>query len=103
MREERCSHLLDIETIVATAVPTIVSDLGTASGYVWIGGAYLLANAASAPIWAKLSDIWGRKPIILTAAALFFGSSIMAAKSNSMKMLIVGRSLQGTASGGLIQ
>ncbi|KAE8453182.1 hypothetical protein EG329_011249 [Mollisiaceae sp. DMI_Dod_QoI] len=88
MREERCSHLLDIETIVATAVPTIVSDLGTASGYVWIGGAYLLANAASAPIWAKLSDIWGRKPIILTAAALFFGSSIMAAKSNSMKMLV---------------
>ncbi|KUJ12259.1 putative MFS transporter [Mollisia scopiformis] len=89
------------QTIVATAVPTIVSDLGTANGYAWIAGAYSLANAASGPLWMKLSDIWGRKPIILTASALFFGSSIIAAKSTSMKMLIVGRSLQGTAGGGL--
>jgi MFS family permease len=91
------------ETIVATAIPTIVSDLGTASGYAWIGGAYVLASAATSPIWVKLSDIWGRKPIILTASALFFGSSIVTASSKTMTMLIVGRSLQGVSSGGIGQ
>ncbi|CZR52195.1 related to MFS transporter [Phialocephala subalpina] len=90
------------QTIVATAIPTIVSDLGTASGYVWIGGAYIIANAASSPIWTKLSDIWGRKPIILTSSAMFFGSSILAAESRSMKMLIIARSFQGLSSGGLV-
>ena len=91
------------QTIVATAIPTISAQLHSASGYTWIGGAYLLANAAAAPIWSKLSDIWGRKPILLAAVATFFGSSIICAKASSMKMLIVGRSLQGTAGGGLIQ
>jgi MFS family permease len=91
------------QTIVSTAVPTITSELHSASGYVWIGGAYLLANAAGGPIWAKISDIWGRKPILLTAVAMFFASSVLCAEASSMKMLIVGRSLQGTAGGGMIQ
>lgn len=91
------------QTIVATAIPTISAQLQSASGYTWIGGAYLLANAAAGPIWAKLSDIWGRKPILLAAVALFFGSSIICAKASTMRMLIIGRSLQGTAGGGLIQ
>jgi MFS family permease len=90
-------------TIVATAIPTISSELNSASGYTWVGGAYLLANAAGALVWAKLSDIWGRKPILLTAVAMFFGSSIICAKAPSMGILIVGRSFQGTAGGGLIQ
>ena len=91
------------QSIVATAIPTISAQFHSASGYTWIGGAYLLANAAAAPIWSKLSDIWGRKPILLAAVATFFGSSIICARASSMKMLIVGRSLQGTAGGGLIQ
>ncbi len=62
----------------------------------------MLANTAASPVWAKLSDIWGRKLILLTAVAFFFASSILCALSTSMKMLIVGRTLQGTASGGLI-
>lgn len=89
-------------TIVATAIPTISSELHSASGYLWIGGAYLLANAAGAPVWAKISDIWGRKPILLVAVAMFLGSSIMCALANSMEMLIVARALQGTAGGGLL-
>jgi len=88
---------------VATAVPTIASDLHSSSGYVWIGGAYLLANAAAGPIWAKLSDIWGRKPVLLSAVALFFVSSIVCAQAVSMRMLIIGRAFQGAAGGGLIQ
>lgn len=89
-------------TIVSTAIPTISSHFGSASGYTWIGAAYLLANCAAGPIWAKLSDIWGRKPIILAAVAIFFLSSIVCALSYSMAMLIAGRSIQGAAGGGLI-
>lgn len=92
---------LDV-TIVSTAIPTISAHFQSASGYTWIGGAYLLSNAATGPIWAKLSDIWGRKPIILAATAVFFLSSIVCATSISMGMLIAGRALQGAAGGGLI-
>ena len=90
------------QTVVATSIPTIADDLHSTSGYVWIGGAYFLSNAAAGPIWAKVSDIFGRKPIILTANAVFFASSIFCAKSSTMKMLIVGRTFQGIASGGLV-
>ena len=88
---------------MATSVPTISAELHSASGYFWIGGAYLLANAAVRPIWARCSDIWGRKPAILVAIALFAGASVMAALSVSMRMLIAARALQGTAGGGLLQ
>ncbi|KAF2795098.1 MFS general substrate transporter [Melanomma pulvis-pyrius CBS 109.77] len=89
-------------TIVATAAPTISSDLQSAAGYTWIGGAYLLATAASGPIWAKFSDIWGRKTIILSALAMFFASSAVCATAKTMEALIIGRSFQGAAGGGLI-
>jgi len=88
---------------MATAIPTITADLHSASGYAWIGGAYLLASAAAAPIWVKFSDIWGRKLILLVAVSSYFGSSILCALSTSMEMLIVGRAFQGAAGGGLIQ
>ena len=91
------------QTIVATIIPTVVADLHSAAGYVWIGGAYLLANAAAANIWANLSDIWGRKIMLLTATAVFLGSSIICAESVDMTMMIVGRSIQGIAGAGLMQ
>ena len=89
------------QLIVATSLPTISAYFDSASGYTWVGSAYLLAQAASAPIWAKLSDIWGRKPILLSAVGLFFASSIVCAASRSMTMLITGRAFQGTAAGGI--
>ncbi|EXJ96211.1 hypothetical protein A1O1_01337 [Capronia coronata CBS 617.96] len=89
-------------TIVSTAVPKITADLHSAAGYIWVGGSYLIANAAAAPIWVKLSDIWGRKPILLAAVVVFFASSIVCAAAVDMQMLIVGRSIQGAAAGGLI-
>ncbi|KAL5114783.1 hypothetical protein ACEQ8H_007345 [Pleosporales sp. CAS-2024a] len=89
-------------TVISTAAPTISRDLNSAAGYTWIGGAYLLANAASGPIWAKLSDIWGRKPIILSALAVFFASSAVCATAKTMEALIIGRAFQGVAGGGLI-
>ncbi|KAK1018261.1 hypothetical protein LTR33_019380, partial [Friedmanniomyces endolithicus] len=88
---------------MATSIPTISAQLHSASGYVWIGSAYLLANAAAGPVWAKCSDIWGRKPALLGAVVLFAGASIMGALSVSMNMLIAARALQGTAGGGLLQ
>jgi MFS family permease len=89
-------------TIVATALPMITSELHSAAGYIWVGGAYLIANAAAAPIWVKFSDIWGRKPIFLAAVIIFFASSIVCALAVNMKMLITGRAIQGAAGGGLI-
>ncbi|KAL8922158.1 MAG: hypothetical protein Q9208_005353 [Pyrenodesmia sp. 3 TL-2023] len=90
-------------TIVATAIPTISADLKASSGYLWIGAAYLLASAAGAPLWAKLSDIWGRKAILLAAVTMFALSSIICALARNITMLIVGRAFQGTAGGGLLQ
>ncbi|KAF2261327.1 MFS transporter-like protein [Lojkania enalia] len=89
-------------TIVATAAPTISRDLNSAAGYTWIGAAFLLANAASGPIWAKLSDIWGRKLIVLLALGTFFASSTVCATAGTMQALIIGRAFQGAAGGGLI-
>lgn len=88
-------------TIVATAVPAMSHDLGSATGYIWIGGAYLLANATTTPIWGKLSDIWGRKLIILAAISIFFISSTICATAATMQILVAGRALQGVAGGGL--
>ncbi|KAI2466040.1 MFS drug transporter [Annulohypoxylon bovei var. microspora] len=91
------------QTIVATSIPTISASLHSASGYIWIGGAYLLANAAAGPIWAKCSDIWGRKPALLGAVGIFAVASVIAALSTSMQMLIAARALQGAAGGALMQ
>ncbi|KAH6663200.1 MFS multidrug transporter-like protein [Halenospora varia] len=92
---------LDI-TIITTALPTISEHFHSNAGYTWIGSAYLLANAASTPSWGKFSDIWGRKPILLIAAAIFFIGSLLCAVSVSIGMLIVARCIQGIGGGGLI-
>ncbi|PSR78740.1 major facilitator superfamily domain-containing protein [Coniella lustricola] len=91
------------QTITATSAPTIAADLHNAAGYTWIGGAYLLANTAAGPIWVRCSDIWGRKPAVLTALAIFAAASVITAAATSMGMLIAGRALQGSAGGGLMQ
>jgi sugar phosphate permease len=92
---------LDV-TIITTALPTISEYFQTNTGYTWIGSAYLLANAASTPLWGKISDIWGRKPILLGAAGIFFIGSLLAGVSVSIGMLIVARAIQGIGGGGLI-
>jgi hypothetical protein len=89
-------------TIITTALPTISEYFHSDAGYTWIGSAYLLANAASTPSWGKFSDIWGRKPILLVAAAIFFIGSLLAGVSVSIGMLIAARAVQGVGGGGLI-
>lgn len=90
-------------TIITTALPTIAGHFKASSAdYTWIGSAYLLACAASVPLWGKISDIWGRKPIILVANLIFMIGSLIAALSISVKMLIGGRVVQGVGGGGLV-
>jgi EmrB/QacA subfamily drug resistance transporter len=93
---------LDV-TIITTALPTIAQRFhANSADYTWVGSAYLLANAASVPLWGKLSDIWGRKPIILLANVVFMVGSLVAAVANSIGLLIGGRVIQGIGGGGLV-
>lgn len=92
---------LDI-TIVSTAVPTISTHFGSASGYTWIGASYLLADTAAGPTWTNFSDIWGRKPVMLAAISSFIIASVICGRATSMDMLIAGRALQGAGAGGII-
>ena len=88
-------------TIVTTALPTISSHFQSNSGYTWIGSGYLLGNAVSIPSWGKISDIWGRKPILLAADGVFFVGSLLAAVSPNIATLIAARAMQGVGGGGL--
>ncbi|KAK3047141.1 hypothetical protein LTS18_013216, partial [Coniosporium uncinatum] len=89
-------------TIVTTALPTIAEHFNSAQGYIWIGSAFLLASAASTPVWGKVSDIWGRKPILLVANFVFFVGSLICALAVNVGMLIAGRAVQGLGGGGLL-
>ena len=86
-------------TILATAVPSVVADLGDFNQFPWLFSVYLLAQAVSVPIYSKLADTIGRKPIILTGVALFLLGSILAGLAWSMTSLIWFRVVQGLGAG----
>jgi MFS family permease len=86
-------------TIVATAVPSIVHDVGGFTSFPWLFSAYLLAQAVSVPVYAKLSDVVGRTPIILVGIGLFLLGSILCGVAWSMPALIAFRVLQGLGAG----
>ena len=86
-------------TILATAVPSIVNDLGGFASFPWLFSIYLLAQAVSVPIYAKLSDMVGRKPIILIGISLFLLGSVLCGLAWSMPALIAFRALQGLGAG----
>ncbi|KAL3419175.1 major facilitator superfamily transporter [Phlyctema vagabunda] len=88
-------------TIATTAIPAITASLHSAAGYAWIGSAYSLATAVTVPLWAKLSDIWGRKPLLLLAISVFFVGSLLCGIARSMVWLILARALQGVGGGGI--
>ncbi|KAI1401456.1 MFS general substrate transporter [Hypoxylon fuscum] len=100
-----CSALflaaLDV-TIITTAIPTITEQFQSPAGYTWIGAAYLLANSATVPSWGKVSDIWGRKPVLLAAVAIFWIGSLICALSINIGMLIAARAIQGVGGGGIV-
>lgn len=90
------------QTIVATALPTIVGELGGQEKLAWVVSATLLASTASTPIWGKLSDIYGRKAMFQSAIAVFLASSLAAGFSQNIGELIGLRALQGLGVGGLM-
>jgi len=86
-------------TILATAVPTITKDLGGFALFPWLFSIYLLAQAVSVPIYSKLSDVVGRKPIILIGIGLFILGSVLCGVAWSMPALIAFRAIQGLGAG----
>jgi EmrB/QacA subfamily drug resistance transporter len=90
------------QTIVATALPTIVGDLGGLSHLSWVVTAYILATTASTPLWGKLGDQFGRKTLFQASIVIFLIGSALCGQSHSIIELIAFRALQGLGGGGLI-
>ncbi|MBT0993564.1 MFS transporter [Cellulomonas sp. DKR-3] len=90
------------QTIVATALPTIVQDLGGAEHLSWVVTAYMLASTATTPLWGKLGDLYGRKILFITCIVLFLAGSALAGTSETMAQLIAWRALQGIGGGGIM-
>lgn len=109
MRSERGPILLSMmlatslvaidSTILATAIPTIVDDLGGFTQAPWLFSVYLLAQAATVPVYGKLADILGRKPIMVLGVVLFLIGSVLCALAPSMLVLILARGVQGLGAG----
>src|SRR5438105_9209656 len=90
------------QTIVATALPTIVGDLGGLAHLSWVVTAYLLTSTISVPLYGKVSDLYGRKLLFQSAIVIFVVGSMLSGISRNMTELIVFRGLQGIGGGGLI-
>jgi EmrB/QacA subfamily drug resistance transporter len=90
------------QTIVSTALPTIVGDLGGLNHLAWVVTAYLVASTASTPLYGKLGDMLGRKPVFQAAIAIFLAGSLLAGLATSLGQLVVFRALQGIGAGGLM-
>jgi len=88
-------------TIVATALPTIVADLGGFQWFSWVFAIYLLTTAVTIPVYGKLSDMYGRKPVFYFGATLFLVGSVLCGFSTSMSQLIAFRALQGLGAGAI--
>ncbi|POS78406.1 hypothetical protein DHEL01_v203198 [Diaporthe helianthi] len=88
-------------TIVTPAIPSIAAEFQSSSGYIWVGGAFILGSTAVTPVWGSVADIWGRKPIMLVAQAFFFAGSLVCALAPNMDAFIAGRGIQGVGASGM--
>src|SRR3954447_26291923 len=90
------------QTILATSLPTIAGDLGTLSDVSWVVTAYVVAAAATMPLWGKLGDRHGRKPLLEVSLIAFVLSSALCAGAQDITQLVALRMAQGAAAGGLM-
>ena len=90
------------QTVVATALPTIVGELGGLEYYSWVVTAYLLTATVSTPIYGKLSDMYGRRALFQAAILIFLAGSLLAGVAQGMLQLIIFRGIQGVGAGGLM-
>lgn len=89
-------------TVIATAMPTIVGQLGGLEGYSWVFAIYMLTSTTVGPIFGKLSDLYGRRPIYMIAISIFAVGSLLCGLATSMPQLIAARAVQGLGAGGLL-
>jgi EmrB/QacA subfamily drug resistance transporter len=89
-------------TVIATAMPTVIASLGGMEHYSWVFSAYLLASTVTVPIWGKLSDLYGRRPIYQVGIAIFLLGSALSGLAASMNQLIAFRAIQGLGAGALV-
>jgi EmrB/QacA subfamily drug resistance transporter len=89
-------------TVVSTAMPTIVGQLGGLEHYSWVFSVYMLTSTTSVPLYGKLSDLYGRRRLYILAMGLFLAGSVLAGMSTSMTTLIIARALQGLGAGGIM-
>ncbi|MBI3840610.1 MAG: MFS transporter, partial [Thaumarchaeota archaeon] len=87
------------QTIVATAGPTIIVDLGGLSVYAWVFSAYILTQTVSMPVFGKLSDLYGRRKFLILGLLIFMGGSVLSGFSQDINQLIIFRAIQGIGSG----
>jgi EmrB/QacA subfamily drug resistance transporter len=88
-------------TVVSTAMPTVIGDLGGIERYAWVFTAYMLAATITVPLYGKLADLYGRKPILLFGIAVFLVGSIASGQARTIDQLIVFRALQGLGAGSM--
>ena len=88
-------------TVVSTAMPTVVAELGGALHYAWVFSAYMLASTVMVPIHGKLAALYGRKPVMLVSMAIFLAGSMASGQARTMTALIAFRAIQGIGAGGL--
>jgi EmrB/QacA subfamily drug resistance transporter len=88
-------------TVVSTAMPTVVAELGGALHYAWVFTAYMLTSTVTVPIYGKLADLHGRKPVMMVAIALFLVGSMASGQARTMGQLIAFRAIQGLGAGGM--
>lgn len=89
------------QTMVATALPRIVGDLGGITQYSWVFTAYMLTSTVTVPLYGKLGDVWGRKNLFLFSIALFLVGSALCGAATTMTQLVIFRAVQGIGAGGL--
>ena len=89
-------------TVIATAMPTIIAELGGLKHYSWVFSAYMLTATTMVPLYGKLSDVYGRRPIYFISMAFFLIGSMLSGLSATMGQLIAFRALQGVGAGGLM-
>ena len=87
------------QTVVGTALPTIVAELRGFDLYAWVATSYLLSSVITVPIFGRLGDYYGRKPFVIASIVVFTGASVLCGMANDMLMLVLARGCRGSAAG----
>lgn len=89
-------------TVLSSAMPTIIGELNGVEHLSWVITAFILASTVTMPVYGNLSDLFGRRPMLIAAIVVFLGGSVLGALAQDMPMLIAARGIQGLGGGGLM-